>query len=209
MYWGAQMTFLSFVVCSSSKGSSMPRGCISQGRFDHIWPGSLDLHFHFSRQWRQKRILLQWAEKKGKESRWVTSSILGVRCWTSKMASGGTIISAWYLFVSHCRFHTSSSVTCLPTHMYLMLWQRHYWHPFTFPPGGAVYWEVKESSSFYNHWASSANIETNSYILLAFLSKPGLTSEELSYSSQIVQWVAKQQNSRGGFSSTKVTYIYF
>ncbi|XP_063094207.1 ovostatin [Cavia porcellus] len=73
--------------------------------------------------------------------------------------------------------------------------------------GGAVYWEVKESSSFYNHWASSANIETNSYILLAFLSKPGLTSEELSYSSQIVQWVAKQQNSRGGFSSTKDTVV--
>ncbi|KAM6162668.1 ovostatin-like [Erethizon dorsatum] len=73
--------------------------------------------------------------------------------------------------------------------------------------GGSVYWEQKGPSSFYDNWASSANIETTSYILLAFLSKPGLTSEELSYASQIVQWVAKQQNSRGGFSSTKDTVV--
>ncbi|XP_021103747.1 ovostatin isoform X2 [Heterocephalus glaber] len=73
--------------------------------------------------------------------------------------------------------------------------------------GGSVYWELKGPSSPYDLWASSASIEVTSYILLAFLSKPGLTSEELSYASQIVQWVAKQQNSRGGFSSTKDTVV--
>lgn len=73
--------------------------------------------------------------------------------------------------------------------------------------GGSVYWELRGPSSSYDPWASSASIEVTSYILLAFLSKPGLTSEELSYASQIVQWVAKQQNSRGGFSSTKDTVV--
>ncbi|XP_035111492.2 ovostatin isoform X1 [Callithrix jacchus] len=79
--------------------------------------------------------------------------------------------------------------------------------------GGSVYWELEESfsmkgsSSFYYPQASSAVIEMTCYGLLALLSKPRLTSEELSYASQIVHWVAKQQNSRGGFSSTKDTIV--
>ncbi|XP_026236336.1 ovostatin-like [Urocitellus parryii] len=79
--------------------------------------------------------------------------------------------------------------------------------------GGSVYWELEErismegSSSFYYPQSSSANIETTSYGLLALLSKPRLTSEELSSASQVVQWVAKQQNSYGGFSSTKDTVV--
>uniref|UniRef100_A0A5F4WGX9 Alpha-macroglobulin receptor-binding domain-containing protein n=3 Tax=Callithrix jacchus TaxID=9483 RepID=A0A5F4WGX9_CALJA len=66
---------------------------------------------------------------------------------------------------------------------------------------------MKGSSSFYYPQASSAVIEMTCYGLLALLSKPRLTSEELSYASQIVHWVAKQQNSRGGFSSTKDTIV--
>ncbi|XP_049737459.1 ovostatin-like [Elephas maximus indicus] len=79
--------------------------------------------------------------------------------------------------------------------------------------GGLVYWELEKqhstagSSSFTYPWASSAEIEMTSYGLLAILSKPQLTSEELSYASQIVQWVAKQQNAYGGFSSTKDTVV--
>uniref|UniRef100_UPI003F5D4FAA ovostatin-like precursor n=1 Tax=Pongo abelii TaxID=9601 RepID=UPI003F5D4FAA len=79
--------------------------------------------------------------------------------------------------------------------------------------GGSVYWELEErfskegSSSFYYLQASSADVEMTCYGLLALLSKPRLTSEELSYASQIVHWVAKQQNSRGGFSSTKDTVV--
>uniref|UniRef100_G3ULK2 Ovostatin n=1 Tax=Loxodonta africana TaxID=9785 RepID=G3ULK2_LOXAF len=78
---------------------------------------------------------------------------------------------------------------------------------------GLVYWELEKqhstagSSSFTYPWASSAEIEMTSYALLAILSKPQLTSEELSYASQIVQWVAKQQNAYGGFSSTKDTVV--
>ncbi|XP_006875546.1 PREDICTED: ovostatin-like [Chrysochloris asiatica] len=79
--------------------------------------------------------------------------------------------------------------------------------------GGSLYWELEkqrslaEPSSFYYPWASSAEIEVTCYVLLAILSKPQLTSEELSYASHIVQWLAKQQNSRGGFSSTKDTVV--
>ncbi|KAM6216262.1 ovostatin-like [Rhynchocyon petersi] len=78
--------------------------------------------------------------------------------------------------------------------------------------GGSVYWELEKrpsmsgTSSFY-HRASSADIEMTAYVLLAILSNPQLTSEELSYASQIVQWMAKQQNSLGGFSSTKDTVV--
>lgn len=78
--------------------------------------------------------------------------------------------------------------------------------------GGTVHWELKEhfyaeGSSFFYPRARSADIEVTCYALLALLSKSGLTSEELSYTSQIVQWVARQQNSYGGFSSTKDTVV--
>nr|XP_020030548.1 ovostatin-like [Castor canadensis] len=79
--------------------------------------------------------------------------------------------------------------------------------------GDSLYWgleervSLEESSSFFYPRASSANIETTSYVLLALLSKPRLALEELSYASQIVHWVAKQQNSWGGFSSTKDTVV--
>ncbi|XP_007935410.1 ovostatin-like [Orycteropus afer afer] len=79
--------------------------------------------------------------------------------------------------------------------------------------GGSVYWELEKqhstagSSSYYYPSASSAEIEMTCYGLLAILSKPQLSAEELSYASQIVQWVAKQQNSYGGFSSTKDTVV--
>ncbi|XP_023597251.1 ovostatin [Trichechus manatus latirostris] len=77
---------------------------------------------------------------------------------------------------------------------------------------GSVHWELEKLHSVagaypYYPWASSAEIEMTSYVLLAILSKPQLTSEERSYASQIVQWVAKQQNSYGGFSSTRDTVL--
>ncbi|KAM9674112.1 ovostatin-like [Trichechus inunguis] len=81
-----------------------------------------------------------------------------------------------------------------------------------FLSGGSVHWELEKLHSVagaypYYPWASSAEIEMTSYVLLAILSKPQLTSEERSYASQIVQWVAKQQNSYGGFSSTRDTVL--
>ncbi|XP_058138739.1 ovostatin-like isoform X1 [Dasypus novemcinctus] len=77
--------------------------------------------------------------------------------------------------------------------------------------GGSIYWDVEESI----YWvapilfsrASLAHIETTCYGLLALLHKPQLTSEELTYASQIVQWVAKQQNAYGGFASMTDTVV--
>ncbi|XP_075408200.1 ovostatin-like isoform X2 [Tenrec ecaudatus] len=77
---------------------------------------------------------------------------------------------------------------------------------------GLVYWELEkkpsvEEAALGYRWASSAEIETNCYVLLALLSHPQLTSGELSYASQIVKWVSRQQNSRGRFSSTMDTVL--
>ncbi|TFJ96981.1 uracil phosphoribosyltransferase [Platysternon megacephalum] len=75
--------------------------------------------------------------------------------------------------------------------------------------GGSVHWERKEkplAEKFpsFNSRAASAEIEMTCYVILALLQRPTLTQEELSYVAQIVQWVAKQQNPYGGFSSTQV-----
>uniref|UniRef100_G3SPT5 Alpha-2-macroglobulin like 1 n=1 Tax=Loxodonta africana TaxID=9785 RepID=G3SPT5_LOXAF len=71
--------------------------------------------------------------------------------------------------------------------------------------------KAKEVGECTGHFLVTSHIlteiEMTSYALLAILSKPQLTSEELSYASQIVQWVAKQQNAYGGFSSTKDTVV--
>uniref|UniRef100_A0A8C3SLY3 Alpha-2-macroglobulin n=1 Tax=Chelydra serpentina TaxID=8475 RepID=A0A8C3SLY3_CHESE len=75
--------------------------------------------------------------------------------------------------------------------------------------GGSVHWERKEkplAEKFpsFNSRAASAEVEMTCYVILALLQRPTLTPEELSYVAQIVQWVAKQQNPYGGFSSTQV-----
>uniref|UniRef100_A0A8C3SLD4 Ovostatin n=1 Tax=Chelydra serpentina TaxID=8475 RepID=A0A8C3SLD4_CHESE len=72
-----------------------------------------------------------------------------------------------------------------------------------------VHWERKEkplAEKFpsFNSRAASAEVEMTCYVILALLQRPTLTPEELSYVAQIVQWVAKQQNPYGGFSSTQV-----
>uniref|UniRef100_A0A8C8S640 Ovostatin n=1 Tax=Pelusios castaneus TaxID=367368 RepID=A0A8C8S640_9SAUR len=75
--------------------------------------------------------------------------------------------------------------------------------------GGSVHWErekkplAEKFPSFYSR-AASAEVEMTSYVVLALLQRPTLTPEELSYVAQIVQWIAKQQNPYGGFSSTQV-----
>ena len=42
------------------------------------------------------------------------------------------------------------------------------------------------------------------YVLLAYLSKPQVSSADLATASQIVRWLSKQQNPYGGFASTQV-----
>ncbi|XP_039376941.1 ovostatin-like [Mauremys reevesii] len=78
--------------------------------------------------------------------------------------------------------------------------------------GGSVHWERKdkplaEKFPSFNSRAASAEIEMTCYVILALLQRPTLTQQELSYVAQIVQWVAKQQNPYGGFSSTQDTVV--
>ncbi|NXK98094.1 OVOS protein, partial [Formicarius rufipectus] len=62
----------------------------------------------------------------------------------------------------------------------------------------------EESPSFFDH-APSAEVEITSYVLLALLYKPNWNKEDLTKASGIVQWIIRQQNPYGGFSSTQDT----
>ncbi|CAK7298902.1 Ovostatin homolog 2 [Vulpes lagopus] len=72
-----------------------------------------------------------------------------------------------------------------------------------------IYWErakkpkTDTSPSFIPH-APSAETEKTCYVLLAVLSKK---TPDLTYASKIVQWLAQQMNSHGGFSSTQDTAV--
>ncbi|XP_063062490.1 alpha-2-macroglobulin-like protein 1 [Engraulis encrasicolus] len=64
------------------------------------------------------------------------------------------------------------------------------------------------------HWSPSSSelpdslaVETSSYVLLAVLTKPTLTTADLGDASRIVSWLVKQQNPYGGFSSTQDTVV--
>ncbi|KFP12739.1 Ovostatin, partial [Egretta garzetta] len=77
---------------------------------------------------------------------------------------------------------------------------------------GSQHWEQEERSpsekspSFLDH-APSAEVEITSYVLLALLYKPDRNQEDLTKASGIVQWIIRQQNPYGGFSSTQDTVI--
>ncbi|XP_063062489.1 alpha-2-macroglobulin-like [Engraulis encrasicolus] len=64
------------------------------------------------------------------------------------------------------------------------------------------------------HWSPSSSelpdslaVETSSYVLLAVLTKPTLTTADLGDASRIVSWLVKQQNPYGGFTSTQDTVV--
>ncbi|KAM3913949.1 alpha-2-macroglobulin-like [Leptodactylus fuscus] len=61
-----------------------------------------------------------------------------------------------------------------------------------------------QSEDSYWHRAPSAEVEMTSYVLLALLSGP---TPDLVKSSEIVNWLSKQQNPYGGFSSTQDTVV--
>uniref|UniRef100_A0A8D2NIM6 Ovostatin n=1 Tax=Zonotrichia albicollis TaxID=44394 RepID=A0A8D2NIM6_ZONAL len=77
---------------------------------------------------------------------------------------------------------------------------------------GSQHWEQEQRSpsdkspSFLDH-APSADVEITSYVLLALLHKPNRNKEDLTKASGIVQWIIRQQNPYGGFSSTQDTVI--
>ncbi|XP_063055772.1 alpha-2-macroglobulin-like [Engraulis encrasicolus] len=68
--------------------------------------------------------------------------------------------------------------------------------------GNALHW-----SSSSSELPDSLSVETSSYVLLAVLTKPTLTTADLGYASRIVSWLVKQQNPYGGFSSTQDTVV--
>ncbi|XP_062827451.1 ovostatin [Anolis carolinensis] len=78
--------------------------------------------------------------------------------------------------------------------------------------GGSLYWERDDkpptewSPSFYPR-ASSAEVETAAYVLMALLTRTNPTSAQITTASQIVTWITKQQNPYGGFSSTQDTVV--
>ncbi|XP_006901821.1 PREDICTED: alpha-2-macroglobulin-like [Elephantulus edwardii] len=66
----------------------------------------------------------------------------------------------------------------------------------------------QEANQLYQPRAPSVEVEITSYVLLAYLTvKPAPSSEDLSEASRIVQWITKQQNPHGGFSSTQDTVV--
>ncbi|XP_069609957.1 alpha-2-macroglobulin-like [Ranitomeya imitator] len=69
-----------------------------------------------------------------------------------------------------------------------------HWKRDSAPPAEASYW----------YRAPSAEVEMTSYVLLALLSGP---TPDLGKSSQIVNWLTKQQNPYGGYSSTQDTVV--
>ncbi|XP_009940227.2 ovostatin [Opisthocomus hoazin] len=77
---------------------------------------------------------------------------------------------------------------------------------------GSLHWEQEERSpsekspSFLDH-APSAEVEVTSYVLCALLCKPNQNQKDLTKASGIVQWIIRQQNPYGGFSSTQDTVI--
>uniref|UniRef100_A0A2K5ZKF0 Alpha-2-macroglobulin domain-containing protein n=1 Tax=Mandrillus leucophaeus TaxID=9568 RepID=A0A2K5ZKF0_MANLE len=72
-----------------------------------------------------------------------------------------------------------------------------------------IYWERKrkpktEEFPSFIPWAPSAETEKTCYVLLAVISRK---IPDLTYASKIVQWLAQQMNSHGGFSSTQVIHV--
>ncbi|XP_069609938.1 alpha-2-macroglobulin-like [Ranitomeya imitator] len=55
--------------------------------------------------------------------------------------------------------------------------------------------------------AASIEVEMTSYVLLAMLSTPDVTAEDLTAATKVVTWLMEQQNPTGGFSSTQDTVV--
>ncbi|KAM4637113.1 alpha-2-macroglobulin-like protein 1 isoform 2-T2 [Discoglossus pictus] len=73
---------------------------------------------------------------------------------------------------------------------------------------GQLHWERQSvaSQSDLPYWyrAPSAEVEITAYVLMSHLSGP---TKDLGMSSEIVNWLSKQQNPYGGFSSTQDTVV--
>ncbi|XP_043935614.1 alpha-2-macroglobulin-like protein 1 [Protopterus annectens] len=78
---------------------------------------------------------------------------------------------------------------------------------------GMTHWKVPNSVGpvFIPQWyqSPSAEVELAGYVMLAYLSKPVLSTTDIGYVSSIAQWMVKQQGPYGGFENTQDTVIGF
>ncbi|NXW38420.1 A2ML1 protein, partial [Phaetusa simplex] len=76
---------------------------------------------------------------------------------------------------------------------------------------GQLSWRRKGKAlpSSQPSWAAAApaEVEMTAYVLLAYLSQPQVSSDNLGTASQIVRWLSRQQNPYGGFASTQDTVV--
>ncbi|NWU56122.1 A2ML1 protein, partial [Dromas ardeola] len=76
---------------------------------------------------------------------------------------------------------------------------------------GQLSWQRKGKAlpSSQPSWAAAApaEVEMTAYVLLAYLSQPQVSSDNLGTASQIVRWLSRQQNPYGGFASTQDTVV--
>nr|ABJ89824.1 alpha-2-macroglobulin [Sinohyriopsis cumingii] len=79
------------------------------------------------------------------------------------------------------------------------------------PNPGQKHWireeeEKKEKDSNYFYWrAPSAEVEMTAYVLMAYIA--GGQEGAVSTAQPVVQWLTKQRNAQGGFSSTQDTVV--
>ncbi|XP_056385922.1 alpha-2-macroglobulin-like protein 1 isoform X2 [Hyla sarda] len=76
--------------------------------------------------------------------------------------------------------------------------------PLAVSSGADLYWAYTLQSS---DGSVSASVELSSYVLLALTTAPIVSQNDILKASQIVTWLAKQQNPYGGFSSTQDTVV--
>ncbi|XP_075468949.1 ovostatin-like [Ascaphus truei] len=77
---------------------------------------------------------------------------------------------------------------------------------------GTVHWERKvkpdlEKVPFFYAPYASADIEITAYILLGLTKGPSSSPQDKTYMAQITLWLARQQNSNGGYRSTADTVV--
>ncbi|XP_056386097.1 ovostatin-like [Hyla sarda] len=79
--------------------------------------------------------------------------------------------------------------------------------------GGTIHWENDETPKnprpvpFFLPPSSSANVEITSYMLLSMAAVPNVSKEDLTKMAQTGMWLARNQNSNGGFRSTQDTVV--
>ncbi|XP_066457891.1 alpha-2-macroglobulin-like protein 1 [Eleutherodactylus coqui] len=71
---------------------------------------------------------------------------------------------------------------------------------------GLLYWTQETKSDSASYWSKpkSVDVEMTSYVLLSLASIKNPTKQQLGDMAAIIRWLSRQQNSRGGFSSTQV-----